>query len=324
MNKYLFLLSVLLFSCGRELSTEVDEGVQLSFQQMEKLYEQEPDSLSPALMSERYGYFWEVYRQHIISLPNDERFHDSLIAFQQNEHYQEVYQKVQQRYADFTPYAQELTQAFQRYHYHFPERLLPKVVTFFGGFNYPVVATDSVLAIGLEMFLGKESKYYKALSQKYPVYMHQQFQPDYMTALAVKGWVETDFPLPRENFLSQMVHQGKQQYLLSQLLPDCADSVLMGYSKAQLEWCEASEAAIWQFFIEQDLLYSTDQMLLMKYMNPAPYTRGMPQESPGKVAAWVGWRIVQSFMEENPAFSLSDLMQHPEAQIILNKSKYKP
>ena len=30
--------------------------------------------------------------------------------------------------------------------------------------------------------------------------MHQQFQPAYMTALAVKGWLETEFPSSERNF----------------------------------------------------------------------------------------------------------------------------
>lgn len=320
MQKYLFITLCVLSACVSD--TDYDSSVPVTILHMEDLYEANPDSVSLEYMAAEYGYFWEVYRQHIIALPNDASFANSLRAFQQNEDYQEAYQQLKRIFNDYE--ALELKAAIQRYHHHFPTKIIPQVITFYGGFNYPVVATDSVLGVGLELFLGKESKYYEALAQKYPPYMHQQFQPDYLSALAMKGWLDTEFPLPSQNFLAQMVHQGRVQYVLSQLLPNASDSVLMGYSKAQTEWCEGSEFAIWQFLVEQELLYSTDQMLILKYMNPAPNTRGMPKESPGRVVAWVGWQIVNAYMHRHPETSLQALMKLQDAQYILNESKYKP
>ena len=320
MQKYLFIGLCVLSACVSD--SDYDTSVPVTVLHMEDLYEANPDSVNLEAMASEYGYFWEVYRQHIIALPNDASFTDSLRAFQQNEDYQEAYQQLKNAFSDFN--ASELKEAIQRFHYHFPSKIIPKVITFYGGFNYPVVATDSVLGVGLEMFLGKDSKFYEALAQKYPPYMHQQFRVDYMPALAMKGWLDTEFPLPPQNFLAQMIHQGRVQYVLSQLLPGTSDSVLMGYSQQQTNWCEASERAVWQFLIAQNLLYSTDQMLIAKYMGPAPNTRGMPSESPGRVVAWVGWQIVSAYMNRHPETSLQALMQLQDAQYILNESKYKP
>lgn len=320
MQKYLFVLFLCLGACVSDV--DYDTSIPVSVLHMENLYEANPDTLRLEYMSEKYGYFWEVYRQHIISLPNDDSFADSLRAFQENKHYQEAYRKLKKVYGSYDALA--LKQAIQRYHHHFPERLKPIVVTFYGGFNYPVVATDSVLGVGLELFLGKDSRFYEALAQKYPRYMHQQFQPDYLPALAMKGWLETEFPLPHQNFLAQMIHQGRLQYILGQLLPSTPDSILMGYSQKQIDWCEASESSIWRFIIEQDLLYNTNQVSIAKYLNPAPFTRGMPQESPGRVVSWVGWQIVKEYMKKNPSESLNDLMRIADAQYLLNESKYKP
>ena len=50
----------------------------------------------------------------------------------------------------------------------------------------------------------------------------------------------------------------------------------------------------------------------------------MPLESPGQVAVWVGWNIVEEFMSNNPNVSIRDLFQLHDAQYILNESKYKP
>ena len=37
---------------------------------------------------------------------------------------------------------------------------MPEVVAFVSGFNYSIVASDSSLGIGLDMYLGKEYEYY--------------------------------------------------------------------------------------------------------------------------------------------------------------------
>ena len=50
----------------------------------------------------------------------------------------------------------------------------------------------------------------------------------------------------------------------------------------------------------------------------------MPIESPGQVAVWVGWNIVNEFMAKNQDVTISELFQIKEAQYILNQSKYKP
>jgi hypothetical protein len=39
---------------------------------------------------------------------------------------------------------------------------------------------------------------------------------------------------------------------------------------------------------------------------------------------WLGWQIVRKFMDENPKVQPSDLFNMDDAQIILNRSGYKP
>lgn len=293
-------------------------------QHLEYLYEVNPDKVSLDSLQKEYGYFWEVYRQHILSLPSDSSFADALGSFQQDSIYQKVYADVKNTFADFEVYDKELTAAIQRYNHHFPSRITPRVVTFYGAFNYPVANTDSVIGIGLDMFLGKQSDYYQKLGDKYPSYMHQQFQPNYMTALAMKGWLETEYPTIQKNFLSQMMQKGRLQYVLAQLLPNTPDSVLMGYTKSQIEWCEASEFSIWQFFIQENLLYTNKNEQIIKYMQPAPFSGRMPKDSPGRVAVWTGWQIVKAYMDRYPSTKLQELMTIPDAQLLLNESKYKP
>ena len=71
-----------------------------------------------------------------------------------------MYADVKNTFADFEVYEQDLIAAIQRYNHHFPNRITPRVVTFYGAFNFPIANTDSVIGIGLDMFL-EESDYYQ-------------------------------------------------------------------------------------------------------------------------------------------------------------------
>ncbi|MBT8177968.1 MAG: gliding motility lipoprotein GldB, partial [Eudoraea sp.] len=78
-------------------------------------------------------------------------------------------------------------------------------------------------------------------------------------------------PPADRNFLSQMIYYGKELYLKDLLLPLLADEDKIGYTKEELDWAEANEEQIWRYFVEKELLYSTDQRLAPRFLDPAPF-----------------------------------------------------
>ena len=316
---YLVFISLFLFmSCVYDESANFE----IEVKRLDTIYTTDPFNASYDDYADEYDYFWDVYSQNVIFLPA-ESFADSLSAFQQEQDFAKPYQDVINQYQDFSPQHKKLSRAFYHYHMAFPNKTIPTIVTFFGGFNYIAIATDSTLGIGLEMFLGNDN-YYSNLIHKFPKYMHHQFQSEYLTSVAVNGWLEAEFPAPFDSFLAQMIHYGKIKYALNEFLVDAPPHITMGFTQTQMEWCENSEFSIWKFLIEEGLLYTKDQFMISKYMNPAPYSKGMPHESPGQVAVWVGWNIVDEFMQNNTEVTISELFQIKDAQYILNQSKYKP
>lgn len=314
-----FFLVVLQFSCDNSRAFYSN----LEVKRLDSLYAIDAPSVSFNEYAQEYGYFWNLYTQEVIPLPEN-NFQDSLLSFRQEKDFQKPYKQLSEQFADFSVFENDFAEAFYYYNQSFPSKVVPKIVTFFGGFNYIAIATDSVLGIGLEMFLGEDKEYYKKLNQKFPEYMHSRFQPSHLVALSMDGWLESEFPVLHLDFLSQMIHFGKIKYALGQFMKETPSHIIMGYTKEQLDWCENSEFSIWKFLIEEGLLYSTDQFLISKYIMPAPYSKGMPIESPGQVAVWVGWNIVSEFMDNNPKVSINELFKIHDAQYILNKSKYKP
>ena len=114
-------------------------------------------------------------------------------------------------------------------------------------------------------------------------------------------------------------------YLKDVLLPDYSDAEKMGYTPEQIKWCEENESYMWRYFIEGELLYSADQKLVTRFINPAPFSKfylEIDNESPGQVGAWIGWQMVRSYMENNKV-PVADLLK-TDAKEIFSKSKYKP
>ena len=122
-----------------------------------------------------------------------------------------------------------------------------------------------------------------------------------------------------------MIHSGKILYLKDVILPEYKEEEKIGYTESQLHWCQENESYMWRYFIENQLLYDDDPKLLLRFVNPAPFSKfylEIDNESPGKVGAWTGWQIVRSYMKNNEV-SLTQLMQ-TDAKEIFEKSNYKP
>ena len=147
-----------------------------------------------------------------------------------------------------------------------------------------------------------------------------------MSAGFVRAWMMNEFPYNSEknDVLNRIVYEGKIMYLQRALLRNTPDSVITGFSQAQLEWCELSEADMWARMIEDNTVYSEDEEDLNHMTMDAPFTAGFPKESPGRAGTWIGLRIVQAYMEHFPETTLQELMEMNDGQLLLTQSKYKP
>jgi uncharacterized protein YjaZ len=101
----------------------------------------------------------------------------------------------------------------------------------------------------------------------------------------------------------------------------------MSYPKNKMNWCLSNESNIWSYFIENQLLFSTQYQTKQRFIEDAPFSKfytSFDTDSPGRVGQWIGWRIVNSYMDSHPEISLTDLIKEQDAQKILRESRYKP
>ena len=124
--------------------------------------------------------------------------------------------------------------------------------------------------------------------------------------------------------LDIMINNGKVLFLMDQILPYAPDSIKLGYTAAQTQWCQDNELQIWSHLVGEELLYSTRMRDVRKLVDHSPNAPGMPAEAPGRVANWIGWQIVKAYMKRNPEVTFEQLLSLKDGQQILDLSKYKP
>ncbi len=321
-----------LISCNKKNKLDIDTS-DIKFEVNIKRLDQDVFEIDPGNIEEEaaelineYNEFFELYSARIIKLgnPYNKGYENLLLGFITDYTMNKVYQKTMEIYPDIQGLENEIEDAFKRYTYYFPERTVPAVYTYIGGFNQSIVVADSILGIGLDKYLGKDCEFYDRLG--IANYLQQNMNKENVPFDAMRAWVSTEFVYNDsvDNLVNNLVYQGKIQYFLDAMFPNTADSLKIGFEASQIRWCIKNEKQMWNYLVENKLLFTTDYMTIVKHINPAPFTSGYPQESPGKASVWLGWQIVRAYMERNTDITLKELMLNDDYQKILSESRYEP
>lgn len=316
MKKYLFLVVFCLFilSCNKKNKVETAIAViplEVKVERFDQLFfETKPQDLDK--VKKQFPFFFPAGNDNSV-----------WINKMQDPIWKEVYTEVQKKYANFEPEKEELETLFKHIKYYFPETKTPKVITVIAEMDYnnKAIYADSLVIISLELYLGKEHKFYQFPNYLKQNFVEKQIAPDVVASFSTRKIP----PVLDKDLLTQMIYNGKQLYLKDLLLPEYSDAEKMGYTPEQITWCEGNENYMWRYFIEREMLYNNDQKLISRFINPAPFSKfylEIDNDSPGRVGAWIGWQIVRSFAKNND-MPISELLKM-NAKELFEKSKYKP
>lgn len=232
---------------------------------------------------------------------------------------------IEKHYPDLDSESARLENAFKHYAILFKQKQLPQIVAYNSGFNVGIYPTHDYLGIGLEWYSGGDLDILDRLPPDlFPQYKRDKMKPEYLVPNALKGWlfVEHQSVKNGESLLNRMVFAGKILFTAHILLEELPDGELINYSDDQLQWCQNQEFQVWNYLLENDLLFSEEAREVEKMMNDGPFTPGMPPESPGGVGNWIGYQMVKAFMERNDKITLPELLHLKNDKVFLKA--YKP
>jgi len=312
---YLFAFGFLFFSCNKQSKIE-REVEKIPVTMKVHRFEQAFFNATPQELAKVKAEYPDFFPNEIPDAAWVEKM--------QHPQWRQLYQEVEKKYKNFGLQQTEIEDLFKHIKYYFPTIKVPQIYTAIGEMDYlnKAIYANDKLVIALELYLGKDHKFYS----EFPTYLRQNFEqrqmlPDIVSSLSyriVPGSTNKDL-------LTLMINSGKELYLKDILLPNYSDAERIGYTEKQVKWCQENESYMWEYFVSNKLLYSTESKLPNRFINLAPFSKfylEIDNETPGRVGQWVGWQIVRSYMQNNEVSVVQLLKADPTD--IFEKSKYKP
>ena len=232
---------------------------------------------------------------------------------------------VEETFPDIELVADEVRDVYQHFRYYYPEFEIPTTYTYVSGIytNRPDIVSDEYVLIGLDFYLSNKDLVYDMIG--FPRYMSRRCQPVYLTRDLAEELYYHSFGnrVNQKSVLAEMVEQGKKLYFIEAMNPSLPDSVILGYSRQQMEWAEDNEGAVWAAVIGNKMLYNNVLDHRRMLFNDGPFTAAFGNDSPSRLGDFLGLQIVRSFMSNNDE-TLTEMIKLTDYQDILQRSKYKP
>lgn len=339
MKKQLFwiiILSVtfsLLHSCSNEpkLNIDVSEHTTpinlIRFDSL--LFETDSTELENLIEAMRHShpefssYYFNVFIKD--QLNKDTSYLNSAKYFTGLPSARHFYDSVKNVFPDLSIQKKELEKAFAYYEYYFGDRNRPDIITLVSELGIGAFTIDSsVLGIGLDFFLGPEFSGYDAMV--IPMYLRNTMTPKHVVPKSMHAWIQnlTHPDQGSKDVLDAIIHNGKLFYIKERLLPGYPKEFIFDVSKEQLEWLETNVAEMWSFALEKEMLYKNDLRNIERMTGIGPTTQGMPRQSPGGALNYLGYKIVEAYMNKNKKISMTDLVQNHNSNEIFQQSNFKP
>lgn len=219
----------------------------------------------------------------------------------------------------------EIKQLFKHLKYYFPQFKTPRVITTTSSVDHrnKVIVTDTITLISLDTYLGSDHYFYQGIQD----YLRADFNRDLMVVDMAEQYAQKFiFQGPRKRLLDDMIYSGKILYFKDKVIPFKTDAQKISYTPEQLEWAKVNELYIWSYFVDRELLFSTDTKLANRFINSAPFSKfyleAIDNESPDKLGQYIGWQIVKSYMDNNEV-TFNQLLNKSSDEIF-NNAKFKP
>ncbi|MBQ5815434.1 MAG: hypothetical protein IIW30_05610 [Flavobacteriales bacterium] len=268
--------------------------------------------------------------KNVVPLFFTDDYNDSMLYVQRADTLMyEAYNAVKELYDNkaIDDIRRECASVFYRYRKFFPKVSYPTLYTYMSHWDFTVpllyVESENVLVVYLDLFLGAESKLYSGI---YDYIRHRMDRKNiagtlsyHLAQMAVgdrKGYRLIDY----------VVHYGKVLYLKSLLISTDDEENVLDYTADEYHRAVSMERAVWDYYVRQGLLFKAGKDYAHRFFDVAPYSvfyTANDKDIPWGIGRYVGYKMVKSYMDNNPRCSIDHLMSIP-ADSLLRYSGYNP
>lgn len=328
---------ITLFSCGKKDSAKLIDNttgkeVNIKVNRFEDiLFDQNQKDFKAHLQKN-----FSLYKPLFNTTLEDEEYFQMINQFASDTVMISIYNKVKKRYPNLDWVGDDITQGFARLKTYYPELPIPNLYTLIIGpddfsyaYNSRIIATRDFISIAIDLYSIKsfgEMHYYSY----FPKYMQNVLDSNYLTPDVFYTYLREvatiEVPLVEENpspsLLEIMVERGKYLYAVKELLPSYELKDVLRYSQEEMKWAQENEYYIWSYLTQNRLLFEKDRTKYMGFITEGPTTRGIPN-SPSRLGEYIGYKIVERYMEKNK-LGIKELLETIDMEKILKDSGYKP
>ena len=302
----LFFMLTILIGCNNKLTNNYENIVIDRFEK--KFFNIQPDSLKILINQYPYLFPSSFSDEEWLNIKNDSIrkiiFHETQVEFK-NDYLSRQISKLYYRLSD-----------------QFSNFNSPKIITINNGldFQYKLIDVDSLLLLSLDCYLDND-ELYKAI----PDYISQKMNKNYLIRDLAEKLISryVTYPTNRQ-FLDKIIYYGKVYNLMINKL-DFAEANILYYSEKEILWAKENEKEVWKFFIENEILFNTSNILDERFINFGPYSKfgiSIDYESSPMIGKWIGYKIVKSYLKSNNK-TIEEILNMNEYELYLN-SNYKP
>jgi hypothetical protein len=280
-------------------------------------------------LKSKYPDFSEIYLRNILNIDSLQEI-SFMRGFITNDMITKLYDTTKLIIPNLDMFTKEMESHNKYLQYHFKGYRNPKVYAFISEYGMQQFLFNDKdktgIGLGLDMFLG-ENYPYKNIDPTNPAfsdYLIRAYDQKHMSSKLLNLIIEDQLAASLSTspkLLDKIINNGKKLYVKKMVAPEMENSVLFELPDDKVIWLEKNELEIWSFLLDNNLLYETLPMKVNRYTNPAPTSPGMPIDSPGGAANYVGYKIVDAACKK---MNWQKVMSIKDGQKILELAKYKP
>ena len=234
----------------------------------------------------------------------------------------DIYKRTITIFNDFKTIENEITKIFKQTKSYFPKFIPPKLITLNNGidYEYKIIDSDSLILLSLDCYLG-QNEFYKNIPKHVSTLMYPDFIPVDISEIISSRFIQQ----PRDRkFISKIIYYGKLLFFMN-LISGIEPTKALGYDKSKEDWIKENEKEIWEYFVSNEIIFSTKSSLDYRFLANAPFSKfglTIDFESPPMVGRYIGYKIVKSYYDKKTV-NVVDLLKQDNYKLYL-MSNYKP
>lgn len=134
-------------------------------------------------------------------------------------------------------------------------------------------------------------------------------------------YIETD----EATVLNRLIYEGSIATAKHALVPAAPLNLILGFTADEMQQVVDNEEFIGKQLLKDNKLYSSDQTIISNLFDLRPSSTLISPDAPGRASRYIGYKIVQSYLDNNAGTTLSELLSpsfYNDGISVLRKSGY--